>query len=86
MRPNVVMIDLHASKNWCIGFLQCSHDTFTISDLAVEAFHHVVLNFTMRAHMALKGRTPAEAAGIQVLGEDKWLTLIQNAANPKKRR
>ncbi|HMK82475.1 MAG TPA: hypothetical protein VK503_02035 [Candidatus Bathyarchaeia archaeon] len=48
--------------------------------MAVEAFHHVVLNFTMRAHMALKGRTPAEATGIQVLGEDNWLTLIQNAA------
>lgn len=30
--------------------------------------------------MALKGQTPADLAGIKVLGEDKWLTLIQNAS------
>lgn len=29
--------------------------------------------------MALDGKTPAEAAGIKVEGEDKWLTIIQNA-------
>lgn len=34
----------------------------------------------MRPHMGLGGKTPAEAAGIQVKGENKWLTLIQNAS------
>jgi hypothetical protein len=29
--------------------------------------------------MALDGKTPAEAAGIKVEGDNKWLTLIQNA-------
>jgi transposase-like protein len=38
--------------------------------------HH---NF-IRPHMGLGGSTPAEKAGIQVKGEDKWKTLIQNAA------
>lgn len=33
--------------------------------------------------MALDGKTPAEAAGITVEGENKWLTIIQNAANEK---
>jgi hypothetical protein len=33
--------------------------------------------------MAVDGRTPAEAAGIKVKGENKWITLIQNAAKPK---
>jgi len=33
----------------------------------------------IRPHMALKGKTPAEVAGIQVKGENKWLTIIQNA-------
>jgi hypothetical protein len=33
--------------------------------------------------MALKGKTPSEVAGVKVEGEDKWLTLIQNAS--KKR-
>jgi hypothetical protein len=37
----------------------------------------------VRPHMALKGKTPAEAAGIQVKGTDKWLTLIQNASKKK---
>jgi hypothetical protein len=30
--------------------------------------------------MALKGKTPAEVAGIEVKGENKWLTIIQNAS------
>jgi len=29
--------------------------------------------------MALDGKTPAEAAGIKVEGNDKWMTIIQNA-------
>ncbi len=28
----------------------------------------------------LNGKTPAEAAGIKTKGENKWLTLIQNAS------
>jgi putative transposase len=37
--------------------------------------HH---NF-VRSHMGLEGRTPSEAAGIKVEGENKWITIIQNA-------
>jgi transposase-like protein len=40
----------------------------------MQIFHNYV-----RPHMALDGKTPAEVAGIQVKGKDKWLTLIQNA-------
>ena len=29
--------------------------------------------------MALDGLTPAEVAGIKVEGNNKWITLIQNA-------
>jgi len=35
----------------------------------------------MRPHEGLKGKTPAEVAGIKVEGSNKWLTLIQNAAH-----
>ena len=45
-----------------------------------QLFHNYI-----RPHMALDGKTPAEAAGIQVKGKNKWLTIIQNArvkANP----
>jgi hypothetical protein len=30
--------------------------------------------------MGLEGKTPAEAAGINIEGTNKWLTLIQNAS------
>ena len=29
--------------------------------------------------MALDGKTPAEKCGIKIEGDNKWLTLIQNA-------
>lgn len=35
----------------------------------------------VRPHMALEGKTPAELAGIEIKGKDKWLTLIQNASS-----
>ena len=41
----------------------------------MQIFHNYV-----RPHEALKGRTPAEVAGIKVEGENKWITLIQNAS------
>jgi putative transposase len=44
-----------------------------------QIFHNHV-----RPHMALGGKTPAELAGIQVKGENKWLTLIQNASRRQK--
>jgi transposase-like protein len=39
-----------------------------------QIFHNYV-----RPHEGLKGKTPAEVCGIKVEGENKWLTLIQNA-------
>jgi hypothetical protein len=39
-----------------------------------QLFHNYV-----RPHTALNGKTPAEVAGIQIKGENKWLTIIQNA-------
>ncbi len=34
----------------------------------------------IKPHQGIQGRIPAEAAGIKVEGENKWLTLIQNAS------
>jgi len=39
----------------------------------------IAYNFT-RPHMALNGKTPAEAAGLPDLGKNKWKTLIQQSA------
>jgi transposase-like protein len=41
-----------------------------------QIFHNYV-----RPHMALNGQTPSEKAGITIKGQDKWLTIIQNAKN-----
>lgn len=40
-----------------------------------QIYHNYV-----RPHEALKGKTPADVCGIEVQGENKWLTLIQNAS------
>ena len=45
----------------------------------VQIYHNFV-----KPHMALEGKTPAEAAGIQIKGKDKWLTIIQNADQSEK--
>jgi putative transposase len=41
----------------------------------MQLFHNYV-----RPHMGLSGKTPADMAGIKVEGDNKWLTLIQNAS------
>lgn len=40
----------------------------------VQIYHNFI-----REHEGLNGKTPGEASGIIVKGENKWLTLIQNA-------
>jgi transposase-like protein len=40
-----------------------------------QLFHNYI-----RPHKALDNRTPAEVAGIEIKGNDKWLTIIQNAS------
>jgi len=41
----------------------------------IQIFHNYI-----KPHQGLKGKTPAEAAGIEIRGKDKWLTIIQNAS------
>lgn len=40
-----------------------------------QIFHNFI-----REHEALEGKTPAEACGIEIKGNNKWITLIQNAS------
>jgi len=42
---------------------------------SMQIFHNYI-----RPHQAFKGKTPPEVAGIKVQGDNKWLTLIQNAS------
>jgi transposase-like protein len=43
-----------------------------------QLFHNYI-----RPHESLDGKTPADLYGITIEGQNKWLTLIQNAAQKK---
>ena len=43
-----------------------------------QLFHNYI-----RPHMGLDGKTPSEVAGIRIEGDNKWITLIQNASKKK---
>jgi len=48
----------------------------------MQLYHNFI-----RPHEALKGKTPSQACGIEIKGDNKWLTFIQNAkVNEPKRR
>jgi hypothetical protein len=38
----------------------------------------------LKPHEALEGQTPADAAGIGVQGEQKWLTLLTKALTTQR--
>ena len=46
-----------------------------MSFIGYQIYHNYV-----RPHMGLDGKTPSEACGIEINGENKWKTLIQNAS------
>ncbi|MBI3859167.1 MAG: IS6 family transposase [Thaumarchaeota archaeon] len=50
------------------------------SDTPILKGYQIYHNY-IRPHSALGGKTPAELCGINVQGNNKWLTLIQNAAH-----
>jgi transposase-like protein len=56
--------------------------TLEKSDTPILAGMQIYHNY-VRPHEGLKGKTPAEVAGIKIHGTDKWLTLIQNAAKSR---
>jgi hypothetical protein len=48
------------------------------SDTPILAGYQIYHNY-IRPHEGLEDKTPEEAAGLKVEGENKWITLIQNA-------
>ena len=45
----------------------------------MQIFHNYI-----RPHEGLDGMTPSEACGIEIKGDNKWITLIQNASQKAK--
>jgi transposase-like protein len=52
-------------------------------DSAMLSGYQIFHNY-LRPHEGLDGKTPAEACGIKVEGQDKWKTLIENASKDKR--
>jgi putative transposase len=50
-----------------------------IQNTSVLPGYQIYHNY-FRPHEALKGKTPADMCGIQIKGENKWKTLIENAS------
>lgn len=46
-----------------------------------QIFHNYI-----RPHQSLKGKTPSEACGITIEGDNKWITLIQNASRAEHQK
>lgn len=55
------------------------------TDTPILKGYQIYHNF-IRGHEGLDGKTPAEACGIKVEGENKWITLIQNASQQEHQR
>jgi len=51
-------------------------------DTPILSGYQIYHNF-VRPHMALEGKTPSEMCGLKVEGQNKWITLIQNASQSK---
>jgi putative transposase len=52
------------------------------ADIPILTGYQIYHNY-MRPHEALEGETPAERCGIKIKGQNKWLTLIQNASEKR---
>jgi hypothetical protein len=51
-------------------------------DTPISPINRIYYNF-IRPHMGLDGATPAEAAGIGISGENKWMSILRQTANKK---
>jgi transposase-like protein len=49
------------------------------SDTPILKGYQIYHNY-VRPHQGLNGKTPAEACGIEIKGDDKWKTLIENSS------
>lgn len=52
-------------------------------DTAVLTGYQLYHDF-MRPHEGIGNKTPAEKCGVKIEGENKWVTIIQNAKREQK--
>ena len=51
----------------------------------IKYLHFWIHHNFVRPHMGLDGKTPAEVCGIPIQGNNKWITLIQNASRKQRK-
>ncbi|MGZ5470428.1 MAG: hypothetical protein ACXWFB_07395 [Nitrososphaeraceae archaeon] len=49
----------------------------------LKGYQIFITNY-IRGHESLDGKTPSEKCGIKIEGNDKWMTIIQNAKKELK--
>ncbi len=54
-----------------------------VDDAPTTPMNQIYYNF-VRPHQALKGKTPAEAAGVGISGENKWDGLLKRSTELSK--
>jgi transposase-like protein/ribosomal protein S27AE len=54
-----------------------------INDSPMITGYEIHHNF-IKPHMGLNGKTPADMAGIEIQGKNKWMTIIENASMSRK--
>jgi transposase-like protein len=54
-----------------------------IEETPIIEGHRIYYNF-IKPHESLEGKTPSEAAGVTIAGDNKWLTLMKNAVQYQK--
>ena len=59
-------------------------ETETMSARASILTGYKIYHNYIREHEGLKGKTQAEACRINIEGENKWITLIQNASKSER--
>lgn len=58
--------------------------TLEKTDTPILAGMQIYHNY-VKPHEGLKGKTPAEAAGIEVWGKNKWIMIIQTQVRSRQR-
>lgn len=51
-----------------------------VISVSKRRYHH---SSEVRQHEGLDGKTPAQSCGIEIKGDNKWITLIQNSTLQK---
>ena len=60
---------------------KCNFFTFSFNSfkVAIGIYHNYV-----KSHMRLKGKVPADTAGIEIQGKNKWKTIKENPSMSRK--